>query len=727
MERLRRMVLSLLTIMISILVLPRHAFAQGDHPIEGKHYWLVAPNRVNSQVAEGLSIEINPDWTYVRIAENANLHTPELVRQLKTDMFSLRADNPYSTLALCEVSKNNWERDRTAGVNGRPSQNIWKRCSDDKKYVYVVPGTVLVLKGRKHLTPSETADVQAKLDGCTTSQCACENVKFFAQGVTEWNCEALASGSVTSPPTLPSTSTPPGIGGPSTPSGGPAPPSVTPTGTDTTVASTTSQENVFFWLAIALGAVIIALLIVSAVQSRRLQDIRSRCDRLVVDNASMEMAARKTWTAFHKLVFGSDVSETQVQGMNGARFIGYVRSRVSKHFEDIAHGWNRIAQAAQLAIPGGGVDGDFITLIEKRIMKEMIPLKDHHDLVGNMSDNSRTLEGERDEAQSKLGQMTATAQHWRDQFISLVADVHRAVTGQAPSNGLLTSSPDEQIQLLLRTIHLERESIDELAREILLVVDADVAIDERGRTRTMLEQIRADMLHMSAGLNNMLERVAEKPEMGSIHDQVEFLVLQCTVHAGPCKVPESGFDASSVSLEAIRHLDPLTQLTILRDKVPSLDRQIASLRDQIARHEEKPPETQDGIGPRAIQGSSEGVQEGEHAIVDTPESEAPPEGQPLTGNTLFPGRMSTSEDTRSPARQRAFAGCNQFADLFESFAVAQIEHPSEVPTLRRISQSLRRKFQLELSNGETVTFSPKELLKDGFWQRLNQQIAATGI
>jgi hypothetical protein len=180
---LKRTFLKFFTLIIVMFVIAGTANAQGDKAKEGVNYDLV----------EGP----NSDWTYAKIRRNANINTDSLVAQLKTDMQSLRQDNPRKTLALCRKVKANGS-EGYIGMNFprhaseaqiielRASNAPWEGCKDADQYTYLIPGETLVHKGVKHLSFSQKQAKVDELKACTDANCAIQAAKALTPNV-DWS------------------------------------------------------------------------------------------------------------------------------------------------------------------------------------------------------------------------------------------------------------------------------------------------------------------------------------------------------------------------------------------------------------------------------------------------------------------------------------------------------------------------------------------------------------
>ncbi|MBD3284607.1 hypothetical protein GF395_04175 [Candidatus Uhrbacteria bacterium] len=145
--------------LIVMLITIGSAWAQGELPVEGVHY------SVLKSCPDGKS------GTCVRIGKR-NINTHAFAKLFKTDQFSIRAENMTSTLAVCEVAQGHYQTTPgMSGVEGRSTNGIWKDCAKDNQYVYLVPGEVIQIPGRKHLSYSEQQAVLGRLQECTDVDC----------------------------------------------------------------------------------------------------------------------------------------------------------------------------------------------------------------------------------------------------------------------------------------------------------------------------------------------------------------------------------------------------------------------------------------------------------------------------------------------------------------------------------------------------------------------------
>jgi hypothetical protein len=140
------------------------------HPVEGRDFWYIKGS--------------NPGSTYFHVKDGVNVNTELLAEMLHVEPFSIRADNPTKTLALCKLPRD--KSNPRAGIKfvmgegihtpeDRASNAVWfSICPEaENQYVYLVPGENIEITGRKHLSPADQSRIVRKISACAAADDAC--------------------------------------------------------------------------------------------------------------------------------------------------------------------------------------------------------------------------------------------------------------------------------------------------------------------------------------------------------------------------------------------------------------------------------------------------------------------------------------------------------------------------------------------------------------------------
>lgn len=208
-----RLFRALIALIIATLLVVSPAFAQ-DAAKEGENVFVVKGE--------------NPEWTYVKIGERANLDTDSFGKLFDTDAASIRADNPTKTLAVCRVSRSRFVMQ--SGIRSpedRARQDVWRNCPAENQKVYLVPGETMVLKGLKHLSYAEEQGALGSIKQCKDASCVLEAAQPLVPGVELGMAPppvvAASSESQAPPPAEPTAEQPPAEEPPPPPAANPPP------------------------------------------------------------------------------------------------------------------------------------------------------------------------------------------------------------------------------------------------------------------------------------------------------------------------------------------------------------------------------------------------------------------------------------------------------------------------------------------------------------------------
>jgi hypothetical protein len=151
--------------------------------------WVGAANAQGEKAEEGINFKVvrgeNPSWTYVKIAK-VDVNTPSLAAIFGTDMYSIRADNPTKTLALCCSERGQCKWSPVASVEDRANNAVWKNCPESNQYVYMVPNETIVLTGSKHLSFSQKQRKIEEMQTCKDAACVMNAAKVLVPNA-DWS------------------------------------------------------------------------------------------------------------------------------------------------------------------------------------------------------------------------------------------------------------------------------------------------------------------------------------------------------------------------------------------------------------------------------------------------------------------------------------------------------------------------------------------------------------
>lgn len=163
----------------------RTALADGRNPVEGIDF-----TRVNGP---------HPASRYYKIRRGINLNTPKFAEQLGVTMDAIRDDNPKSTIAMCRLSGSGLKMDLANPFSNR----VWETCKDvSQHYVYVIPDSVIELKGFFRPDYNERSEIGLRLVECK-NDAACVSTQLARLGLTAQVVSVAADGSPAPPVDVP--------------------------------------------------------------------------------------------------------------------------------------------------------------------------------------------------------------------------------------------------------------------------------------------------------------------------------------------------------------------------------------------------------------------------------------------------------------------------------------------------------------------------------------------
>lgn len=109
------------------------------------------------------------DPNRVIIHQNAEFTTENFARAFKVDPFVIRTLNPEGTIATCYVQGKMKTSPGLTGMELRRSNAIWENCPEDKRFVYIVSGSVIRLRGEM---PAPENAPQGEEGGSSSTQSA---------------------------------------------------------------------------------------------------------------------------------------------------------------------------------------------------------------------------------------------------------------------------------------------------------------------------------------------------------------------------------------------------------------------------------------------------------------------------------------------------------------------------------------------------------------------------
>lgn len=226
-----------------VLICARPAEALNGHPREGVDFSYVRGS--------------NPASSYVRVAKGVDINTPLLAEMLKTDPFSIRADNMTRTLALCKRLGDGYAMGppptsmRLADIErARRSEAMWEDCPKERRYVYLVPGEVVEITGRTHRSFDERMEILSGLESCTDAACVSRNLEKL--GVKVEIGEAAHAATPIPAPTADNASPPETVQ---------KPPVVSAPAETSSAPTNTAPETGWGWLLLAFAALMSGLAI----------------------------------------------------------------------------------------------------------------------------------------------------------------------------------------------------------------------------------------------------------------------------------------------------------------------------------------------------------------------------------------------------------------------------------------------------------------------------------
>lgn len=183
----------LMILACAIFGIARSASAGTPAPVEGRDYSVVpCPSGGDSNICLRVS------------RQAAYLDTRQIAKKFGTDIFSIRAENLFSTLALCHVpSRNVWRGLRSAAsIQDRATNAFWTDCPEENQHLAFIPGELVRISGAAYLSPSEEHRVVQTVRACTTPECAVNAVERMTPKVDWTGVTILIDSPPPSPPVV---------------------------------------------------------------------------------------------------------------------------------------------------------------------------------------------------------------------------------------------------------------------------------------------------------------------------------------------------------------------------------------------------------------------------------------------------------------------------------------------------------------------------------------------
>ncbi len=155
-------------VVLLFVAFPAHA----QSAIEGQDWWQVKPPSGNAEA----------DAVYVKIAPGINLQTPTFIRAVNEkfkfdpplDQLALREENRDLTIALCHTLGDGFADGKIRSFEERRIDRAWFNCKPEdgkERYVYVLPGTVIKLRGRHVIPPDKKLELADQIGACKDAEC----------------------------------------------------------------------------------------------------------------------------------------------------------------------------------------------------------------------------------------------------------------------------------------------------------------------------------------------------------------------------------------------------------------------------------------------------------------------------------------------------------------------------------------------------------------------------
>ncbi len=112
-----------------------------------------------ARVDPGIDFHMDPkDPDRVIVHEGAQFTTDNFARTFKVDPFTIRALNPEGTIATCLIKGKMKVSPGLSGLELRRSNAIWDNCPEEQRFVFIVPGSAIRLRGELPETNVESLD-----------------------------------------------------------------------------------------------------------------------------------------------------------------------------------------------------------------------------------------------------------------------------------------------------------------------------------------------------------------------------------------------------------------------------------------------------------------------------------------------------------------------------------------------------------------------------------------
>lgn len=692
MHRLRHLWCVLLSGFLAVLFFAARVSAQGNPPVEGVNFKVIHPR------------DGNPEWIYFMILPHKNVNTHKLAEIFRTDQWSIREDNPTGTLAVCETRPGHFEMSRgIKDPEGRRTNAVWANCPKEKQYVYMLYGTVLVLKGKKHLSFDEKQQVLSMLESCKDRTCLLETAsRVSGKDALEHPGSGIGHMLVSPPPDKPATSQPP------SPIAPPPPASA--------VVKTEGTGDGPFWGAIALALIGLIVAVRERRRATRFQrystafpKIEAQSAHLSSECSDLQDAIRNVALKLNKSVLG-DATLPSVR-QDPKKLLSIIADRVVQRFYG-AH--SALAELAR------NVNGGQVSLSAALEPSDIARINER---VTALKSGQAAAVVQEVETKLRLEEIAASYEQQKQErsFKDVLAELYVRFRG-APPDGYQELPVDELERDLLRLIATVDESyrrgIDDVRQVIGISASgqAQVCFDAGALEdiRATLEEKRMLLESLAASSDTELITLSERIDFVSSDSTLERFRRRCEELAeklfhfkasAKSGEPPTGQEHTTAS-EDIERL--VTEHAALELRLAELERQNAGLRVRL--HDvERQPTTNRMPTFHDIQVGGEKPASAEIESIGLEPAKS--------GRTMTPPAVGTIStlDTRSPKRRAAFSGIHAFADIVEGHVTFRLEHDSELPIIRRLAQLLNRNFQWESAKGETYTFKPGKLLNEQYW------------
>ncbi|GMU26055.1 hypothetical protein KJZ71_03490 [Patescibacteria group bacterium] len=692
MHRLRHLWCVLLSGFLAVLFFAARVSAQGNPPVEGVNFKVIHPR------------DGNPEWTYFMILPHKNVNTHKLAEIFRTDQWSIREDNPTGTLAVCETRPGHFDMSRgIKDPEGRRTNAVWANCPKEKQYVYMLYSTVLVLKGKKHLSFDEKQQVLSTLESCTDRTCLLETAsRVSGKDALAHPGSGIGNTVVAPPPDKPAAIQPP-------PPPAPPPPALA-------IVKTEGTGDGPFWGAIVLALIGLVVAVRERSRAMRFQRYSTAFPKIEAQSAHLSSECSDLQDAIRNAVLKLNKSVLGNGPLPGVRqdpkkLLSVIADRVVERFYGVHGALGELARnvnGGQVSLSAALEPSDIA-----RINERVTVLK-----------SSRTA-AVAQEVETKLRLEEISAVHERQKqersFKDFLAELYVRFRG-APPDGYQERPADELERDVLRLVETADESyrrgIDEVRQVIgLPAIDQAQACFDAGALEDIheaLEEKRMLLESLAASSETELTTLSERIDFVSSDSTLERFRRRCEelaeklfhlkASAKPAETP-TGQEQRTAS-EDIERL--VTEHAALEIRLAELEGQNAGLRIRLYEAERQPTTNR----MPTFHDIQVGGEKPASAEIESIGLEPAKSGRTMTPPAV--GTISTL-DTRSPKRRAAFSGIHAFADIVEGHVTFRLEHDSELPIIRRLAQLLNRNFQWESAKGETHTFKPGKLLNEQYW------------